>query len=254
MTAHPTGPDTKALQREAAMMKLERFIAERELIEDVALTIPETELIARYEQLYTGAISDVLREHCLTEQTLPNALIPLHPNKTVAGFAFTVKSAPNTKVTGELTFRTQMLDEMKAGSFVVWDTSGDQEATAWGGVMTATALAKGIRAAVIDGGIRDTHQITEKDFPVYYRYRSPNGSLGRCLISHYQTPVKIGSCWVRPGDMVVGDIDGVIVVPRKLAETVLLRAEEILRNEKQIFTWVAEGETVQSITEKGGYF
>ena len=88
MTAHPTGTDTKALQREAAMMKLERFIAERELIEDVALTIPEAELIARYEQLYTGAISDVLREHCLTEQTLPSALVPLHPNRTVAGFAF----------------------------------------------------------------------------------------------------------------------------------------------------------------------
>ena len=254
MTTPTSNADTGALQREAAMMKLERFIAERELIDDVALSIPGDELLARYERLYTGAISDVLREHCLTEQTLPNALAPLHPNKTVAGFAFTVKSAPNTKITGELTFRTQMLDAMHAGSFVVWDTSGDMEATAWGGVMTATALGKDIRAAVIDGGIRDTHQIMEKDFPVYYRYRSPNGSLGRCLISHYQVPIRIGSAWIRPGDIVIGDIDGVIVVPRKLAVEVLLRAEEILRNEKQIFGWVADGESVQSITEKGGYF
>lgn len=254
MNAHPTSADTGALQREAAMMKLEGLIARQEVIEPVELTIPPQELLARYERIYTGAISDVLREQCLTEQTLPNALVPLRPEKTVAGFAFTVKSAPNTKVSGELTFRTQMLDEMAADSFVVWDTSGDQEATAWGGVMTATAIGKGIRAAVIDGGIRDTHQILEKDFPVYYRYRSPNGSLGRCLISHYQTPVKIGSCWVRPGDVVVGDIDGVIVVPRKLAVAVLERAEEILGNEKKIFGWVADGESVQSITERGGYF
>lgn len=246
--------DTGALQREARMMKLERFIADREIVEQTPLSIPVPELLKRYEGLYTGAVSDVLREHCLLDQTLPSHLTPLRPERTVAGIAFTVKSAPNTKVTGELTFRTQMLDEMRADSFVVWDTSGDTEATAWGGVMTATAIGKGIRAAVIDGGIRDTKQILEKDFPVFYKYRSPNGSLGRCLISHYQTPIKIGSTLVRPGDIVLGDIDGVIVVPRKIAVEVLRRAEEILANEKKIFQWVADGETTQAIADKGGYF
>lgn len=254
MSTSAVKADTGALQREAAMMNLERLIHEREVVDIPPLSIPDGELLARYEQLYTGAISDVLREHCLMDQALPGALVPLLPEKTVAGFAFTVKSAPSTRVSGELTFRTGMLDAMSAGSFVVWDTSGDLEATAWGGVMTATAIGKGIRAAVIDGGIRDTHQILEKDFPIYYRYRSPNGSLGRCLISHYQIPIRIGTAWIRPGDIVVGDIDGVIVVPRKLAVEVLLRAEDILTNEKKIFGWVADGESIQSITEKGGYF
>lgn len=243
-----------ALQREAAMMNLERLIAERELVDDAPLAIPAKELIGRYEALYTGAISDVLREFCLMDQALPGYLQPLRPERTVAGLAFTVKSAPNTKVTGELTFRTQMLEEIGEGAFVVWDTSGDLDSTAWGGVMTATAIGKGIRAAVIDGGIRDTNQILEKDFPVFYKYRSPNGSLGRCLITHYQLPVKIGSVMVRPGDVVVGDIDGVIAVPRRIAVDVLLRAEEILRNEKQIFQWVADGDSIHAITEKGGYF
>jgi 4-hydroxy-4-methyl-2-oxoglutarate aldolase len=246
--------DTGALQREARMMKLEKLIADREIVEKIDLSIPTPELLRRYEGLYTGAVSDVLREHCLLDQTLPSHLTPLRPERTVAGIAFTVKSAPNTKITGELTFRTQMLDEMHPDSFIVWDTSGDAEATAWGGVMTATAIGKGIKAAVIDGGIRDTKQILEKDFPVFYKYRSPNGSLGRCLISHYQTPIKIGTTLVRPGDVVLGDIDGVVVVPRKIAVDVLLRAEEILANERKIFQWVADGETVQSITDKGGYF
>jgi regulator of RNase E activity RraA len=128
------------------------------------------------------------------------------------------------------------------------------DSTAWGGVMTATVISRGIRAAVIDGGIRDTNQILEKDFPVFYKYRSPNGSLGRCLISHYQQPIKMGTTFVRPGDIVLGDIDGVIVVPRKVAVDVLLRAEEILRNEKKIFKWVADGDSLEEITEKGGYF
>lgn len=243
-----------ALQHEARMMKLERLIAEREDTTQIPLTVPGPELLARYEQLYTGAVSDVLREFCLLDQALPGYLTPLRPERTVAGFAFTVKSAPNTKITGELTFRTEMLEHMPADAFVVWDTSGDLESTAWGGVMTATATGKGVRAAVIDGGIRDSRQIMERDFPLYFKYRSPNGSLGRSLISHYQMPVRIGSVLIRPGDVVLGDIDGVVVVPRRLAVEVLRRAEEILANERMIFQWVADGDSVEQITARGGYF
>lgn len=243
-----------AYQKEVGMMNLEKLIAAREEISTKELSIPAAELFARYEQLYTGAISDVLREFCLLDQALPGHLKPLRPERTVAGFAFTVKSAPNVKISGEMAFRTQMLGELHAHAVVVWDTSGDEKATLWGGVMTATALGLGVKAAVIDGGIRDTHQILEKDFPVFYKYRIPNGSLGRCLITHYQIPIKLGDAVVRPGDIVMGDIDGIIVVPRDLACDVLLRAEELKRNEKMIFSWVAAGETIQEITGKGGYF
>jgi regulator of RNase E activity RraA len=252
MADHPV--DLQALQKEARMMNLEALIAEREVHEVAPLSIPDDELLARYEKLYTGAISDVLREHVLMDQAIPGQLNVLRPERTVAGFAFTVKSAPNTRVSGELTFRTGMLERMHGNSFVVWDTSGDTESTAWGGVMTATAVGLGVRGAMIDGGIRDTAQILQKDFPVFYRYRSPNGSLGRCLISHYQVAIRIGTVWIRPGDIVVGDLDGVIIVPRRIAVAVLERAEQILGNEREIFRWVAEGETPQQITDKGGYF
>lgn len=241
------------LQKEAKMMKLEKLIAERERISTKEFPVPVKELLARYEQLYTGAISDVLREHALLDQSI-GQLIPLRPERTVAGIAFTVKSAPNVKITGEMSFRTQMLDQMQADAFVVWDTTNDDKGTLWGGVMTATAVGKGIKAALIDGGIRDTHQILEKDFPVFYKYRIPNGSLGRCLITHYQTPIMIRGVVIKPGDVVLGDIDGVVVVPRDIAYEVLVRAEEIRANEKKIFGWVAAGQTVREITEKGGYF
>lgn len=243
-----------AFKKEVGMMKLERLVAERESISSKALSIPDDELLQRYERLYTGAISDVLREFCLLDQSLPGHLKPLRPERTVAGFAFTVKSAPNVKISGEMTYRTQMLGEMKRNSIVLWDTSNDERATLWGGVMTATAVGLGVKAAVIDGGIRDTHQILEKDFPVFYKYRIPNGSLGRCLITHYQIPIKIGDVTIKPGDIALGDIDGVVIVPRDIACEVLLRAEEIKQNEKKIFSWVAEGKSVQQITRDGGYF
>lgn len=139
-------------------------------------------------------------------------------------------------------------------AFVVWDTSRDEKATLWGGVMTATAKGLKVKAACIDGGIWDAHQIWEKDFPVFYKYRISNGSLGRCLITHYQIPIKIGDTDIQPGDVVLGDIDGVLVVPRALAHQVLLRAEEVQHNEKRTFGWVAEGQSITEITEKGGCF
>ena len=241
-------------KKEVGMMNLEKLIETREYVSKKEFPIPEKELLSRFEQLYTGAVCDVLREFCLLNQALPHHIKPLREYRTFAGFAFTVKSAPNVMIKGEMDFRTQMLDELGEDHFVVWDTSGDEEATLWGGVMTATAKGKKVKAACIDGGIRDTHQILEADFPVFYKYRTSNGSLGRCLITHYQVPILIGKVVVRPGDVVLGDIDGVLVVPRDIAYDVLIRAEEIKANEKKIFGWVHSGETIKEIKEKGGYF
>ena len=245
---------TQQYKKEVSMMKLDKLIEMREGVSQVEFPISDKELLTRYEQLYTGAINDVLREFCLMNQALPNHIIPLRKYRTVAGFAFTVKSAPNTKVTGEMEFRTQMLDAMHEDAFVVWDSSNDEKSTSWGGVMTATAKGKKIKAACLDGGIRDTHQILEADFPVFYKYRSSNGSLGRCLITHYQIALDIGNVLIKPGDVVLGDVDGALTVPRDVAYDVLVRAEEIKENEKKIFGWVKEGQSVQDITNQGGYF
>ena len=241
-------------KKEVGLMNLEKLIEARETVKCDPFPIPEKELLLRFEQLYTGAVNDVLREFCLLDQALPGHILPLREYRTVAGLAFTVKSAPNVKISGEMTFRTEMLGKLHEDAFVVWDTSKDEKATLWGGVMTATAKGLKVKAACIDGGIRDTHQILEKDFPVFYKYRISNGSLGRCLITHYQIPIKIGDTDIRPGDVVLGDIDGVLVVPRSIAYQVLVRSEEIKANEKKIFGWVAEGQSILEITEKGGYF
>jgi len=246
--------NTQQYKKEIGMMNLEELIESRESVSNADFPIPEKELLCRFERMYTGAVNDVLREFCLLNQALPNRIQPLREYRTVAGIAFTVKSAPNAMISGEMEFRTQMLDTMHEDAFVIWDTSQDEQATLWGGVMTATAKGKKVRAACIDGGIRDTHQILDSDFPVFYKYRISNGSLGRCLITHYQVTLSIGGVIIKPGDVILGDIDGVLVVPRDIAYKVLIRAEEILANEEVIFSWVHEGQSIQEISEKGGYF
>jgi len=236
------------------MMNVDKLRAQREAKPVDDLGMKTGELLARYEKVQAAVVCDVMREHCLMDQAFPGHLLPLRPNRTVAGIAFTIKSSPNTIITGELDFRGRMLDDLHADAFVVWDTSGDARATLWGGVMTATVSRKGVRAALVDGGIRDTQQILDKDFPVFYRFRSPNGALGRTMITHYQIPVQIGDVFVRPGDVILGDADGAVAIPRELAVAVLLRAEEVVANEKKIFSWVEEGQSIEEITRKGGYF
>lgn len=244
----------KISAKEAGLMELDRLVETRERIPSNELPIPIRELCERYEKLYTGCINDVMRELCLLDQNLPSNIMPLRDEMVVCGEAFTVKSSPQVMIQGEMTFRAQMLDDMKPEGVVVWDTSEDTEGSLWGGVMTATAIARKLRGAVIAGGIRDTKQILEQKFPVFYKYRTSNGSLGRCMITHYQVPVKIGKVTVRPGDIIFGDIDGVLCVPREIAYDVLLRAEGIERNENDIFSWVRQGDSIEEILNKGGYF
>lgn len=162
----PSLKDMREKAQEAGLMKLDRLIKNRQHIPNNEFPIPLKELCERYEKLYTGCINDVMRELCLLNQNLPSDIMPLRDEMVVCGEAFTVKSAPNCMIEGEMTFRAQMLDDMKPEGLVVWDTSNDTEASLWGGVMTATAITKKIRGAVIAGGIRDTKQILEQNFPV----------------------------------------------------------------------------------------
>ncbi len=246
---------TDRLRAEVKAMQLDWLVEEREGRAMVALPIPQAELIERYERLYAGAVSDVLREHRLMDQALPHRVQPLKAEqRCIAGIAFTVKSQPHTLLTGEMTLRTSMLEAMGEGHFVIWDCSGAEDSTAWGGVMTAACKARGVRAAAIDGGVRDVQKIWEADFPVFCRFRHPNAALGRAMISHFHVPPRIASVMVHPGDIVLGDMDGVVIVPRAIALPVLERAEAILGVEREIFSWIAQGDSIAEISAKGGYF
>lgn len=236
------------------MMKLDQFKAARGERELKPFPISDQELCERYEALFTAAVNDVLRERNLTHQTLPNHILPLRENMKVAGPAFTIKGAKSLLVKDEMKERAEMLESIPAHFVVTWDTSGDDESAQWGEVMTMAAVKRGCRGAIVDGGVRDTDRVLPQNFPVFVKYRTSNGMLGRFRISGWQIPVRIGDVDIFPGDIVFGDIDGVIVVPRDLAYDVLLRAEEIAHSEGQLKKWVSEGLPTTEIVARGGYF
>lgn len=236
------------------LMRLDKLREKLDRIDDTVFPISDRELCERYEKLYTGAVNDVLRELTYMDQALPVNILPLKFEMAACGIAYTVRSNPDPTVGGEMEVRAQMLDDMPKECCVVWDAGDEVEASHWGEVMTASAIARGARMAVVNGGLRDTRQVIAQNFPVFYRYRTSNGSLGRTKITGYNVPVRIGKAYIKPGDVIFGDIDGVVVIPRAVAYEVLVRAEEIKNNEKEMRTWVHEGFSAVEMVNNGGYF
>ena len=235
-------------------MNTDKLREMRDHVEHAELRADPEQVCKRYERLYTGAVNDVLRELCLTNVALPPQIMPLRDEMVVAGFAFTIRSVADPTLAGELETRVKMLDEVHANHVCVWNANGEDHASHWGGVMTRASSQRGCRGAIIDGGIRDTRDILEQRFPIWSRYRTSNGSLSRAQITAYQVPIVVGGVMIRPGDLIFADIDGAVVVPRKICVDVLERAEAIERNEGEIKEWVDAGLSTQEIHDRGGYF
>jgi 4-hydroxy-4-methyl-2-oxoglutarate aldolase len=244
----------KQVKDDISMMQLDRLKSSRAARVLEPFPISDDEMCRRYEAVFTAAVNDVLREHTLLDQCLPTTIMPLEKTMKVAGIAFTVKGNKDLDLRNDMAERVQMLEALHVNSVVVWDTSGDDGSAQWGEVMTMAARRQKCRGAVVDGGVRDTDRVLSQNFPVFCRYRSSSGMLGRFRISGWQLPVKIGTVTIWPGDVVFGDIDGVIVVPRALAFEVLVRAEEIRDQEGQLKKWVREGLGARDILDRGGYF
>ena len=218
------------------------------------MPISDQELIERYEAVFTAAVTDVLREMGYLYQTLPSAIQGLTMDMRVAGIAFTIKGSKNLRIEDEMPERAKMLDAIAPYSVCVWDTSGDDESAQWGEIMTMASMSRGCRGAIVDGGVRDVDRILKLGFPVFARYRSSNGMLGRFRMIGYQMPIQIGGVNIAPGDVILADIDGAIVVPRALAMEVLEKAEAIRDNEVEIKKMVLSGLKATEIVERGGYF
>ncbi len=216
--------------------------------------VSEEEMCHRYEALFTAAVNDALRERRLVRQTLPHDIMPLRESMKVAGPAFTIKGAKSLLIKDEMKERAEMLEAIPLHAVVAWDTSGDNESAQWGEVMTMAAVKRGCRGAVVDGGVRDTDRVLSQEFSIFVKYRSSNGMLGRFRISGWQVPIRIGEVEIFPGDIVFGDIDGVIIVPRDIAYEVLLRSEEIAQSEGALKKWVQEGLSATEIVQRGGFF
>jgi len=186
------------------------------------------ELCDRYAAQYSGAIADVLDKRGMRNQIVDGGIQGLTLQDRLTGVAFTCKGAPATDLEGDdWEMRKQFLDAVPEHSVAVVDTSGDGSAAHWGELMSTAARGRGCRGAVIDGGTRDVPKLLEMGFPVFARHRSPAASILRWRMSGFGHPVTLGGVLVRNGDMIVGDADGVVVVPSEVAVEVLEAVEAL---------------------------
>jgi regulator of RNase E activity RraA len=184
--------------------------------------------------LYTPVIGDVLDTLGFWHQFLPQPVQPLTPEMRIAGRAMPVQITdawgPQTAPFGRM---TEALDALAPGEIYV-ATGGSQNCAAWGEIMTATAKTRGGAGAIIDGYHRDTPRVLEQDWPVFSRGRFAQDAGVRSKVVDFRCPIEIGGVQILPGDLIIGDLDGVIVVPQKVEEEVIAKAVEKATAEKVV--------------------
>jgi 4-hydroxy-4-methyl-2-oxoglutarate aldolase len=175
----------------------------------------------------------------------------------VAGFAFTIRGQMTPyEGTGDAE-KMEACQQISQDEVSVW--SGDGEGICYFGELIALGMKeRGCVGAVVDGGIRDVRWLGVHQFPVFARYRTPVQSIGRWKVNANQIPVYMRGATsefvtVSPGDFLLGDEDGVVVVPMDCLEEVLAKAEELTQKEVQIRAELAKGLTLAEALAKYGH-
>lgn len=213
------------------------------------------------EELFTAVVGDVMDKMGLHHQFLPPYLKPLSDDMIVAGRAMPVLEADwfaESDSTGRSEIAAmpfgvmmQALDDLKAGEVYVATGSSPRYAL-WGEMMSTRAVHLGAAGAILDGYSRDTRGILKLGFPTISmgRYAQDQGARGKVV--DWRVPVEIGSVAIRPGDLVFGDIDGVLVVPSAAEEEAIARALEKVRGENLVATALRGGMSATEAFETYG--
>lgn len=192
-------------------------------------------------RLFTAVVGDILDRAGRPHQFLPPQIRPLLPTMRIAGRAMPVVVStvygPQAKPFGRL---TEALDQLQPGEvYLAPGTSA--HAAMWGEILTATAQVRGAVGAVVDGYHRDTQKVLGQGFPVFSHGNYAQDSSIRTAVQDYRTTVEIGGVRIEPGDLVIGDIDGVVIVPRELEDEVIGAALEKASTENLVRAAIEAG-------------
>ena len=216
------------------------------------------ELCARYRALYMPAVCDALYELGLPELVLPTTLRPLFPEQRIAGVAFTVQGAAIEPRIGwepgieRIRSYLEVFERLEPDSLLV-HVNGASPVGHFGELTANSAKQHGCAGCILDGNLRDIEGLREIGFQVFYRDLSPLNAIGRWEMLHCQQPVEIGGVTIHPGDVVIGEFDGVLVVPAADAERVLLKAEEIVAAEGRVRAEMRAGVPPLDSLERHGH-
>lgn len=220
--------------------------------------IDEADVRQRFLEVDSSNVGDVLDQMGLLDQGLAADFGPYPATAgKLAGWAYTVRGQ---MVPFDGTGDAQKMKACQGvgpGQVSVW--SGDGEGICYFGELIALGMQeRGCVGALADGGVRDVRGLGEHKFPVYARYRSPIQSIGRWKVTGWQEPVFMrgaagGRIVVKPGDFILGDEDGVIVIPRDCVLEVLVASERLTQKEVLIRKELATGLSLQDALQKYGH-
>lgn len=219
------------------------------------MAVLKSDLCDRYSALYTGVVADSLDALGYEDHVLPPEINALTEDMTLAGVAYPVLGEHDESVEYDENIRRILKMLREAPDHSVLTTRSRDEVAAHLGELSTTALAEqGCRGAVVDGGVRDVSFILDQDFPVFTRYRTPADAPPRWRLMDWDVPVSIGPVEVHPGDILVGDVDGVVRVPEDVAEETLERAETMVSTESEVRNAIGRGVDPVEAYDKYGKF
>lgn len=222
------------------------------------MTISTAELCRRYRRLYMPAVCDAVYSLGLPEQVLPSSLRPLFPEQRIAGVAYTVQGAAIDPVvdwdTGieRISSYLEVFEKLPRDSVLV-SVNPDSHVGHFGELTGNSAQARGCVGVILDGNLRDIEGLRDIGLQVFYRDLSPLNGIGRWEMVAAQVPVSIGGITIEPGDIIIGEFDGILVVPSSEAERVLIRAEEVVGSEALVREEMVAGESPLSSLERHGH-
>lgn len=202
----------------------------------------EQELFALMkEKLYTPVVGDILDGMGYVHQFLPHEIHPMREEMKLAGRAMTVLMidvfGPQKKPFGLL---TEALDQLQENEIYI-AAGGTGRCAYWGELLTATARTRGAAGAVLHGYHRDTPQVLSQNWPVFSCGPWAQDSSVRTQVVDFRCPIEIGQVTIYDGDLIFGDVDGVLVIPKQVAEQVVEQALEKAAGEKKVRTAIEGG-------------
>jgi len=204
-------------------------------------------------RLSTAVVSDILDDLGHREHVLDPAIRPLGDARVIAGWAnpfvvAEVDQLPADPYTGEIA----AMDDIAPGDVVLIAAGGSARAACWGELFSTAARARGARGTLIDGYCRDAQVIAALGYPVWCRGLLPLDVKGRLAVTAWRQPAIVGGLPVRPGDLVVADADGAVVVPARLAADTVGRALDKASKENRVREALAEGSTLRGAYDRFG--
>jgi 4-hydroxy-4-methyl-2-oxoglutarate aldolase len=206
-------------------------------------------------ELYTAVLSDVLDELGYRDQALPPSIRPLDDALTMAGAARTGLYREVYEVrAGENPYALEiaLVDDLKPGEIPVFACSNPARVAPWGELLSTAARARGAAGALMDGCTRDVRAIRAMGFAVFHGGIAPLDSKGRGRIMAIDVPVECAGVRVEPGELVFGDADGVVVIPRAVEAEVLRRAFEKVRGEHDTLRELRRGDRLADVFARHG--